>query len=254
MAIIACPYCGKRISDRMEKCPHCSATLIKLKSQETVVAEYTGNFIAKSVLNIVSAIIFVFFAFFAWKYVATIYSGRFIGINSLLAISYADTNFSQNALLLFPISAALFLGISVLLKQKLNFQFIVSIIVTIILSLIGFKLQENSVLSGTIPAELLTYTESLSLAFGFTFPMLLGSLYLLCHKRSLQKSLIMQLIGVAIFFFASSLLDIYLVAVLGMGTQGFSKGNLISAIIVLVFAILTSKEFQKLLTGRINLK
>ena len=39
MAIVSCPYCGKRITDRMVKCPHCSADLVKQAEQSIVTKE-----------------------------------------------------------------------------------------------------------------------------------------------------------------------------------------------------------------------
>ena len=37
MAIIVCPNCGKKVTDRMEKCPHCHAILIEQTEQPIIL-------------------------------------------------------------------------------------------------------------------------------------------------------------------------------------------------------------------------
>lgn len=255
MAIIACPYCGKRISDRMEKCPHCSATLTKQELPEVAVKQHTNNPFLNRVLNIILSIIFVICLISIWNFWSTISIGRMIGAEGLAAFTYASNLFFMKVFpLLCVISGVLFFTLYTVLQQKPTVQFIISIITTLLLGLLGFILQNNAVTSEAVPSSIVDLTKSLSLAYGFTFPVVLGSLCIVCYGRALQKSLIMQLLGTVIFFLAVILLDIILVNMFLKGLQGFSIGNLTSAIFVLAFAILTSKEFQKLLAGSINLK
>lgn len=255
MAIIACPYCGKRISDRMEKCPHCSATLTKQEPPEMGVKQHTNNPFLNRVLNIILSIIFVICLISIWNFWSTIFIDRMFGGEGLAAFAYASNLFFMKiSPLLLVISVVLFFTLYTLLQQKPAAQFMISIITTLLLGALGSILQNNAVTSEAVPSSIVELTKSLSLAYGFTFPVILGSLITVSCERTLQKSLIMQLIGSVLFSLAAFLLDIFFVTELQMGMQSFSIGNLVAAIIVLVFAILISKEFQKLLTGKINLK
>ena len=60
MAIISCPHCGKRISDRTEVCPNCNTVLIQ-KNDEIVVSKESILFDSKkSILGVVIATVEAF--------------------------------------------------------------------------------------------------------------------------------------------------------------------------------------------------
>ena len=57
MAIIKCPTCGKQITDRMEKCPHCNATLIEKKHEEQITKEVIKSSAKDSIVGVVETLI-----------------------------------------------------------------------------------------------------------------------------------------------------------------------------------------------------
>jgi hypothetical protein len=116
--------------------------------------------------------------------------------------------------------------------------------------MIGFGVQNKEIMNGNVPPESLMYAKSLSLGFGFAFPMVLGGLSIASYNRTLKKALIMQG-GLSVgFIVLSVVLDLLVIVVFRMGTQGLSIANLISAIAVFGFALFSNKEFQHLITPK----
>ena len=105
-------------------------------------------------------------------------------------------------------------------------------------------------MNGNVPPQCLMDAKSLSLGFGFAFPMVLGGLSIASYNRTLKKALIMQGILAAIFIVLSVALDLLVIVVFRMGTQGLSIANLICAITVFGIALISNKEFQQLITPK----
>ena len=116
--------------------------------------------------------------------------------------------------------------------------------------MIGFAVQNTAIMNSNISELVVWSAKSLSLGFGFAFPMVLGGLSISSYDRTLKKGLILQGILAAVFIVLSVILGVLMLVVFGMGTGGFSLGNLIAAIIVFAISILTNKGFQQLITPK----
>ncbi len=250
MAIIKCPTCGKQVTDRMEKCPHCNAILIDKKYEEPITKETIKSSAKASIIGVVFAFILTLVVEKVWSIITCIYAGRFMGMVAAEAVSYAEGVFFSENLKLLIIGAVLFCVLSILFKQKSATQFVGGIILTLLFCVIGFVMQNNAIMTSNIPPDVIDYAKSLSLGFGFAFPMVLGCLSIASYERTMKKSLLMQVVLAVAFMVLSWVLGVLLLVVLRFGTNGLNLGNLIAAVIVLALAVLTNKGFQQLITPK----
>lgn len=250
MAIIVCPNCGKKVTDRMENCPHCHAVLIEQTEQTTITKETIKASAKDSIVGVAIATILTIALVLIWSVVATIMAGKFMGNSGAIAVSSARSVFFSENLIILIVGAVLFCVLSVLFNKKSGTQFVIGIIITILFCMIGFGIQNKEIMNGNVPPECLMYAKSLSLGFGFAFPMILGSLSIASYNRTLKKALIMQGVLSVGFIVLSVILDVLVIAVFRMGTQGLSIANLIGAIAVFGFALFSNKDFQHLITPK----
>ena len=250
MAIIVCPNCGKKVTDRMENCPHCHAVLIEQAEQPTVTKEAIKESAKDSIVGVAIAAVLTIALVLIWSVVATILTGKFMGRAGAIAVDSARRVFFSESLIILIVGAVLFCVLSVLFNKKSGTQFVIGIIITLLFCMIGFGIQSKEIMNGNVPPESLMYAKSLSLAFGFAFPMILGSLSIASYNRTLKKALIMQGVLSVGFIVLSVVLDVLVIVVFRMGTQGLSIVNLISAITAFGFALVSNKAFQHLITPK----
>ncbi|MBQ8502717.1 MAG: zinc ribbon domain-containing protein [Clostridia bacterium] len=249
MAVIKCPICGKQITDRMEKCPHCNAVLIEKKHEEPITKEVIKSSAKDSILGVVVALVLTLVVEKVWSIIACIQAEKFMGMVAAEAVSYAERAFYSKNFAVLIVGAVLFCVLSILFKQKSATQFIGGIILTVLFCVIGFVMQSSAIMNSNVPADGLDWARSLSFGFGFAFPMVLGSLSISSYERTLKKSLLMQALLGVVFIVASVLIGILMLVVFGMGTGGLALGNLAAAIIILILAVLTNKGFQQVITS-----
>lgn len=250
MAIVKCPNCGKKITDRMEKCPHCNAILIEKKQEEPITKERIKSSAKDSIISVAIALVLTLVIEKVWSIITCIYAGNFMGMIAAEAVEYAEGAFYSKNLVLLIVGALLFCGLSILFKQKSATQFVGGVILTVLFCVIGFIMQNNAIMNSNVPIDALAYAKSLSLGFGFAFPMVWGCLSISSYERTLKKSLLMQVVLGVVFTVSSLILGVLLLVVLKMGTNGLSLGNLAAAIIILILAVLTNKGFQELITPK----
>lgn len=250
MAIILCPNCGKKVTDRMEKCPHCHAVLIEQIEQPTITKAEIKASAKDSVLGVAIAAALTIAVVLIWSIIASICAGLFVGEEAAAAVGVARGVFFSKNLTLLIVGAVLFCVLSVFFKQKSAAQFVAGIILTVLFCMIGFAVQNTAIMNSNISELVVWSAKSLSLGFGFAFPMVLGGLSISSYDRTLKKGLILQGILAAVFIVLSVILGVLMLVVFGMGTGGFSLGNLIAAIIVFAISILTNKGFQQLITPK----
>lgn len=248
MAIISCPNCGKQITDRMEKCPHCDAILLKPKEASSITKDEIKQVIKDNIICVLLATVLTIVVFLIWCNLAVSLASP-MGDLAVVSVVYAKNVFFSSTFVLLIIEAVLLCISPILLKKKATLQIVISIASTVLFGIIGFVVQHHATLQHSkITAEVMAYSLSLSLGFGTVFPMLLGSLSLSRHESALKKSVAIQIGLSAIFFVLSAVLGYLMVNLFAMGTNSLSIGNLISVVAVLVLATLTNKSFQQLIT------
>ena len=254
MAIIYCPHCGKQITDRMEKCPHCQSVLLQQTVQETVIKEHKKTLIKGSIINGVSSVLLTSMVLLVWYFVTLIYIIQFMGDDAGVALDYAKDLFLSKVFFLLPVVALILGIISVLLNKKAIIQLVVGIVFTALFATIGYILQNSAVdrdiINGKIPPQIIMYVKSLALGYGFAFPMLLGSLSVAGFVRTIKHSLVIQALLTVVFVVLTFVLGILAVVVFALGTSGVSGANFVSAILIYIISVLFSKGFRQLITPK----
>lgn len=250
MAIIVCPNCGKKVTDRMEICPHCHAVLIEQTEQPNITKEAIMASAKDSIVGVAIATVLTIVLVLIWSVIATIMAGYFMGNEAAIAVGSARGVFLSENLTILIVGAVLYCVLSALFNKKSGTQFVIGIIITILFCMIGFGIQNKEIMNSNVPPQCVMYAKSLSLGFGFAFPMILGSLSIASYNRTLKKALIMQGVISVGFIVLSLVLDVLVIAGFRMGTQGLSIANLITAIVVFGFALFANKEFQHLITPK----
>ena len=250
MAIIVCPNCGKRVTDRMEKCPHCHAVLIEQVEQPIITKEKITASAKDSFVGVAVAVLLTIVLVLIVSVVSTICAGKFIGNEAAMAVGAARSVFFSKNLIILLLGDVLFCILSAFFNKKSATQFVIGIIITILFCILGFAIQNSAIMKSNISEPYFPQARSLSLGFGFAFPMVLGGLSLASYNRTLKKALVLQGVLSAVFFVLSVVLSIPLILVFGMATGGISLAYLVSAIALFGFALFTNKDFQTLITPK----
>ena len=246
MAIVACPNCGKRITDRMETCPHCGATLRgpeapRILTRDEAKTAVKGNI--KYVLIGLALTIAVALVVF-W---AAIVFGRVYGSFAILSLAYSRIVFLTHMLVLLILEAVWLCAFPLVIKVKIRNQLVVYAASVILFSFLGCLVQHQGVihLSG-VSLELMMYSRRFAPGFGTGFVMLLGALAVPGGNMLIRKPIVLQVIlglmYVVLFWILSAVFITF-----GMGLECISYANIVPAILILAFSILTSKGFQKLI-------
>lgn len=253
MAIIACPSCGKNITDRMKKCPHCGTALLTEKEPLPLTKEEVKTAAKDNLIGVLMATVLTLVVYWLWSHFASISLGKFYGEIAMVAMACANTIFNVVIFALLVIEIVWLCLLPRLVNQ--TYQFFVYIISSVSFGVIGYIVQNFAFLHFSPllvngAAEVIEYGRYYSLGLGFAFPVLFGSLYLASHKRTVKKALFLQ-VGLSVgFLVLSVVLGLLMTVVFYMGIHGISMANLISAIVVFVLAVLTNNEFQRLITPK----
>ena len=246
MAIVACPSCGKRITDRMEVCPHCGVALRepeapKIPSREEAQSSVKGN-IPHVLIGLALTIAVALVVFWA-----AIISGRVYGQLAIVAVAYSRIVFLTRILVLLIVEAVWLCAFPLVIKVKIRNQLIVYAASVILFSFLGCLVQHQGVIHiGDVSMEAMLYGRRFAPGFGAGFVMLLGALAIPGGNMLIRKPIVLQVIlglmYVVLFWILSAVFITF-----GMGLQCISYANIIPAVLILAFGILTSKGFQKLI-------
>lgn len=254
MAIIACPSCGKSITDRMKKCPHCGTALLTKKEPLPPTKEEVKTAVKDNLIGALMAAVLTLVLYWLWKQFEVISLVPLFGYIAMVAMACANTIFNVVIFALLVIEIVWLCLLPRLVNQK--YQFFVYIISSVAFGVIGYIVQNFAFLHFSPllvngAAEVIAYGRPFSLGLGFAFPVLFESLYLASHKRTVKKALFMQVGLSVVFLVLAVVLGVLMITVFYTGINGISIANLISAIVVFMLAILTNKEFQRLITPKI---
>lgn len=250
MALISCPHCGKQITDRMEKCIHCGAVLIEKTVQPTVTKEEVKASAKGSFIGVAIALLLTILLVLSVSFVSTIYAGHFMGNTALAAVGCAKAIFLSKNLGLLLLGGVLFCCLPAFFNKQTSAQFAIGIVITLLYCMVGFAIQSIAIRKFNVPPDILPYIRSLSLGFGFAFPMVLGSLSIASFHRPVRKALLLQIILAVAFLILCVIFDVLMLVVFHMGCQGISFAHGLSAVAVFAASLLTSKGFQNLIAPK----
>jgi len=254
MAIIKCPACGKQVTDRMEKCPHCNAVLKENNTKKINNADKGRVSIADNIIGIVTALVFTFILYF---FRATVMGNIYNAFGDMVVIANAISAilYRQKGIIILIIGAAVLCGVSVLLRKKGSLQLAWGVAATILLAIAGYFWQ-NLIVHNHIDLyireekieEVLNFVPSISFFYGVTFMVFLGSLSLMSFGRKMKYSMLLQLLSTIVFFFVSYILDY--IFLYRTGIRSSYIAFTLSGILILGFAMLINKGFQQLITPK----
>lgn len=251
MAIIFCSQCGKKVTDRMEVCPHCQSVLIKKAVPKPVTKEEVQISLKGNLVSTGIALGLTLLTAFVWSIFATIILGKFIGTEAAAAVGYVRNTFFTRGLLLLLVETAIFCVLPVFCKGKSVLHFCLTAALALLSGLL-FRTFLPAILlqGGNVEPYLLAYTMMAAPGFAFAFPVLLGALSLAGFDRPFGKGIALQAGLCAAFFVLNIILCLLMVVLFGMATGGFSMSSRIASIIVLLLAVLCSKGFRQLITPK----
>ena len=250
MAIIACPACGKKVTDRMVTCPHCQAVLIRQPESKPATREEIKASVKERIVGVSTTTVFTMIIARIWWFLASIYAGRLMGDVALAAIGCASVAFYISTFVLLIIEALIFCVQPKFLADLKLSRILLTVIVSVLFVVLGRFAQHHATLLLTRNHDILAYTQSIDLAFGAAFPLLWSSLLIATYSRNFKKALGVQGILAAVFLVASTILEVLMIVALQLGAKGFSIANLVSAALALSIALFTSKEFQRFIAPK----
>ena len=131
MAIIVCPNCGKKVTDRMEICPHCHAVLIEQTEQPNITKEAIMASAKDSIVGVAIATVLTIVLVLIWSVIATIMAGYFMGNEAAIAVGSARGVFLSENLTILIVGAVLYCVLSALFNKKSGTQFVIGIIILV---------------------------------------------------------------------------------------------------------------------------
>ena len=245
MAILACPNCGKKITDRVKQCPHCGTTLRTDPKPVTDTKETLAAAVKDGLIGILGSVVLTLAVYWLWAKFAGFSLVRYYGDNALAAFMWSKILFDGVLNKILLIEAVILFVFYLIFGRKEGLRLIFGILFTVIFGVVGYVVQRHGIWQDGVVAESMAYAQALIPGFGLAFPVLAGSLFLIGNKRTWIKNVLLPL-GLSILFLVLAVVFGYLmVSVLDMGMYGISIANLISAIVVFAVAILTDKGFRR---------
>lgn len=252
MALISCPHCGKRITDRTEVCPHCKTVLIQ-KNNESIISK--ESILSDGKKNVPSIAIATAEAFVLARLIGAvcgIICNVFMGENGKRAFSEGSRAFQPYMFVI------LFIGLIALCVLPTMFERITKVkartfvkALSIVLAIIfgisfapwpltyrllqapkdahGYSIVGDDIVSDAIVVVFF---------YAVTLPLYQGMFYLLNRNENRKKGYISQVIFAAIALVITVILAVVLVAFFGMGTLGAAFAGAIASLLMFIAASL----------------
>ena len=244
MAIIVCPNCGEKVTNRMEKCPHCHSGLIKQAEQPAVTKKMIEASAKDGVAGVATATVLTIALVLVWSAIAISYVDQIMGVEAETAVRLARMIFLFSNLITLIVTAVLLCIIMVFINKKPAVLFVSVLVITVLSGVAGYIIQIFGVvrvrIAYSFDPRLFEYTGTLTPGFGIAFPIVLGSLSAVSYNRTFKKILVMQGILSAIFIAVSVILGVPMMYNLDMGTNALSVAILFAGISVFLIAAVTN--------------
>ncbi len=249
MAIIFCSQCGKKVTDRMTTCPHCQAVLIKkTEPAKTVTVEEVKGNLKSDLINTGISLGLTLLVTYIWSIFAVILMGKYLGDTALAAVGYARGFFFTRGLLLLVVESVILWALHIFFKKNTVVHMAATLVISLLFGLIlRAFLPALLVKSGIVEPDKLAYAMMAASGFSFAFPVLMGSLSLVAFGRKQKTGLLLQAGLSGVFLVLSVILALLMVILFGMGVNSLAAGNLLTAFVVLLLAVLSSHGFRQLI-------
>lgn len=250
MALISCPNCGKRITDRTEICPHCNAVLIK-KDDTSIVSK--NSIISNGKKSILGVLIATVEALVFTRLLAVMFGALcnlYLGEDGKRAFSEGSRAFQSNIIIILMIGLIALCVLPSIFEKITKVRAKVFIIVISIILALAFGI---SYLSGStaikllasaegangyriVGEEVISYAHYVLFFYAAALPLYQGMFCLLNQSVTNKKGYILQAVFALIALVLTLILSFVALSVLCMGTLGTAYAGVFAALIALIIA------------------
>lgn len=248
MALISCPHCGKRITDRTEVCPHCQTVLIQkndtvIVSKASVLSDGKKNILAAAIAT-VEALVFTRLIGVGLGIVCN----SFMGESGKRAFAEGSKAFQSNMLVILFVGLIALCVLPTMLERiaKVKAQTFV-IAVSVVLALIfGISYASPSVVTklfqkANVADEIMGYARIVPFYYAVTLPLYQGMFCLLNKNGNSKKGYIAQAVFAVIALVITAILAVVGLMILCMGTLGAVFAGVIASLLMFIVASLRKK-------------
>lgn len=255
MALISCPNCGKRITDRTEICPHCNAILIK-KDDTPIVSK--DSIISNGKKRIPGVLIATAEALVFTRLLAVMFGALcsiYLGEEGKRAFSEGSRAFQSNIIIILMIGLIALCVLPSIFEKITKVRAKAFIIAIPIVLAFVFGI---SYLSGSTAFELLASARDANgysivgatviysaryvpFFYAAALPLYQGMFCLLNQSVTNKKGYILQAVFALIALVLTLILSFIALSSLYMGTLGTAYAGVFAALIVLIIVSLRKK-------------
>lgn len=245
MALISCPHCGKRITDRTEVCPNCKTVLIQ-KNDEIVLSKETVILDGKkSILGVAIAAVEAFVMARLAAVVLGVICKVFLGEFGKRAFSEGSRAFQSNMFIIL-IVGLLALSVLPIMLEKITkvkartFVIALSIVLAIIFGISYASPSEVTKLlqKANVAEDIMGYARIVPFYYAVTLPLYQGMFCLLNKNGNSKKGYIAQAVFAVIALVITAILAVVGVMILCMGTLGAVFAGAIASLLMFIVASL----------------
>ncbi len=255
MALISCPNCGKRITDRTEICPHCNAVLIK-KDDTPIVSK--DSIISNGKKSIPGVLIATAEALVFTRLLAVMFGALcsiHLGENGKRAFSEGSRAFQPNIIIILMVGLIALCVLPSILEKITKVRAKVFIIVISIVLALAFGIPYLSrstafeLLASArdvngysiVGEEVVSYARYVLFFYAAALPLYQGMFCLLNQSVTNKKGYILQAVFALIALVLTLILSFVALSVLYMGTLGTALAGVLASLIMLILAGIREK-------------
>lgn len=255
MALISCPNCGKRITDRTEICPHCNAVLIK-KDDTPIVSK--DSIISNGKKSIPGILIATAEALVFTRLLAVMFGALcniYLGEDGKRAFSEGSRAFQPNIIIILMVGLIALCVLPSILEKIAKVRAKVFIIVISIVLALAFGipyLSRSTAFAllasardvngyGIVGAAVIDYACCVPFFYAAALPLYQGMFCLLNQGVTNKKGYILQAIFALIALVLTLILSFIALSVFCMGTSGTALAGVLASLIMLILAGIREK-------------
>ncbi len=248
MALISCPHCGKRISDRTEVCPNCKTVLIQ-KNDEIVVSKETvisdGK---KSILGVAIATVEAFVFTRLLGVILGVICNTFLGEDGKRAFVEGSRAFQSKMFIILVIGLIALCVLPLILERitKVKARTFVIAISVVLAMVFGFSYASGSsamrlLQEANVSPHVIAIARIVPFFYSVALPLYQGMFCLLNQGTSGKKGYITQAVFAGIALVLTVILAVVGVMVLMMGVYGVAFAGALASLIAFVIVAIRRK-------------
>ncbi len=249
MALIFCPHCGKRISDRVETCPHCNTALEQTSGKPVGVKECCPLNVKKHLLAVAAATVEAFVLTNVLSIVLGLCSSP-LGAYATRAFRVGSSAFRPQMVLISVGGLAVLCGLPLILQRiiPVKAQVVVAVLSAALAALWGnayfsYDAAQRILAAAAdtqgvplVGAEVIGLARFVPFFNAVVLPLYQGGFYFLYRPENRKKTYRMQLIFAGLALVLTAVFGFVSIVVLHLGTQGAAFAGALAAILLFLSA------------------